>query len=174
MFKNLIYRLLLPVYMMASKLLNIPVEEFQRKYIRANNFAVYKKYFHVFEPEQILMLLPHCLQYSLCKYRITFDQDNCVRCGQCDIAELLKLRDKYGVHMAIATGGTLARKIIKDIKPHFILAVACEQDLSLGIYDVNSIPVYGILNERPEGPCINTRVPLEKIEESLRNFIKNA
>jgi len=157
---------------MFAKIFKFHTDGFQRMFIKINDSFIWKKYSHRFKSKNVLLLLPHCLQLSLCKYRITFDQDNCIRCGKCDIAELLRLRDKYGIKMAIATGGTLARKIIKDTRPDFILAVACEQDLSMGIYEVTGIPVFGVLNKRPNGPCVNTGVSVDKIEDALKNFIK--
>jgi hypothetical protein len=40
--------------------------------------------------------------------------------------------------------------------------------------DINPLPVLGVLNRRPEGPCINTQVDLEKVEESLLNFLDSS
>jgi hypothetical protein len=67
----------------------------------------------------------------------------------------------------IATGGSLARRVINDIKPDAIIAVACENDLSSGIADTYPLPVLGISNERPHGPCVNTRVDIAKIEDAI-------
>ncbi|WP_129596346.1 DUF116 domain-containing protein [Anaerophilus nitritogenes] len=123
------------------------------------------------KPEDILILLPHCIQKSICPHKITTNIENCKRCGLCNIDDLLKLKEKYKVQIFVATGGTLARKIIKELKPKLIIAVACERDLSSGIKDVKRIPVIGILNERPEGPCVNTYVNVEKIEKTIKYFI---
>ncbi len=69
----------------------------------------------------------------------------------------------------MATGGTSARKIIKDKRPGAVLAIACERDLTSGIQDMAGIlPVLGVVNQRPEGPCHNTRVDLQKVEDALR------
>lgn len=65
----------------------------------------------------------------------------------------------------------MARNIIKRLCPKAIVAVACERDLSSGIKDIKLIPVLGIVNERPEGPCCNTRVNLAKVEEAIVYFI---
>lgn len=173
---NFIYKLLyllFPLVLIIARMLKISPERFQRKMIKINNDLVWKSFKHSFSGKDILLLLPHCLQFSLCKFRITFNPDNCIRCGKCDINDILKFRDTYNIHVAIATGGTLARKIVKEIKPKFIIGVACEQDLSLGIYDVGKIPVYGIINRRPEGPCINTNIDISLLEKSLKHFIKN-
>jgi hypothetical protein len=71
----------------------------------------------------------------------------------------------------VATGGTLARKHITDHRPDAVIAVACPRDLSSGIIDCFPIPVYGILNQRPEGPCVNTLVDIEKIHWAIKNFV---
>jgi hypothetical protein len=79
----------------------------------------------------------------------------------------------YGVSMAVATGGTLARKIVVEKKPDLIIGVACERDLTSGIQDTYPIPVYGILNRRPNGPCFDTDVDLDRVEEGIRNFLRH-
>jgi uncharacterized protein len=51
-----------------------------------------------------------------------------------------------------------------------IIAVACERDLASGIQDTHPLPVYGILNSRPFGPCLDTDVALDKVEWAIREF----
>lgn len=122
------------------------------------------------EPGDTLVLLPHCLQNHECSHRLTFDLDACTRCGKCTIGSLLDLRDRYGIRMAVATGGTLARKIVERVNPSVILAVACPRDLSAGMLDVYPIPTMGQLNEWREEECIDTWVDLEELERSLDNL----
>jgi hypothetical protein len=124
------------------------------------------------EAERILILLPHCLQRAECFIRLSHTVDACERCGRCPLAGLLALRDAYGVRLAIATGGTIARRIVVDLQPQLIVAVACERDLTAGIQDTHPLPVYGILNSRPEGPCRNTLVAPDLVEDALRRFIR--
>ena len=119
------------------------------------------------EPGDTLVLLPHCLQNHECSHRLTFDLDACTRCGKCTIGGLLDIRDRYGIRMAVATGGTLARKIVERVNPSVILAVACPRDLSAGMLDVYPIPTMGQLNEWREGECIDTWVDLDELERSL-------
>ena len=71
----------------------------------------------------------------------------------------------------VATGGTLARLIVVERRPHLIIAVACERDLSSGIQDSYPLPVFGVINHRPHGPCYDTLVDLEKVEEALKTFL---
>ncbi|MGC9337004.1 MAG: DUF116 domain-containing protein, partial [Candidatus Cloacimonadia bacterium] len=82
-----------------------------------------------------------------------------------------ELAEEYNVKVAIATGGTLARRIISEKKPKFTIAVACYRDLVSGIRDVFPIKSFGIQNIRPQGPCINTKVEVEKIREVLENVV---
>lgn len=106
----------------------------------------------------VLLLLPHCLQFHECVNRIVFDQTRCTRCGRCDIAGLLGLADRFGMRISIATGGSAARKAVEEIRPDLVIAVACPRDLCSGILDSAEVPVYGVLNSRPNGDCFDTRV----------------
>lgn len=118
----------------------------------------------------ILVLLPHCLQKDDCTVRITTDIINCEECGGCDIARIKKVVTGYKVDAAVATGGTLARKIIATKKPDVILAVACHRDLVEGLRDAWIFPVYAQLNERPHGPCHETTVNVASIEFAIKHF----
>ena len=73
--------------------------------------------------------------------------------------------------MAIATGGTIARRIVVQARPRIIVAVACERDLSSGIQDTHPLPVFGVINERPNGPCLDTFVSIRRLESAIRRFI---
>ena len=122
-------------------------------------------------PERLLLLTPHCLQNSDCVHKVTTDVHNCKRCGRCQVGTLLDIADKYGCHFVVVTGGTLARMMIKKIRPKAIVAIACERDLVSGMNDVFPIPVVGVLNERPCGPCCNTRVDTARIESVVERLI---
>lgn len=163
-------KILFPVTLFFGTLIGISKDKLRESFVYVNN-SFLKALRKRFLPEKVLILLPHCLQNLDCKIRVTVDVRNCVQCGNCDIAELVRIADKYGVNIAMATGGTLARKIIIDNKPELIIAVACERDMVEGITEVFPIPVYGVLNERPEGPCVNTKVKVNKIEETLTKLL---
>ena len=87
------------------------------------------------------------------------------------LKDVLNLRDTYGVQVAIATGGTIARRIVVQARPKLIVAVACERDLSSGIQDTHPLPVFGVINERPNGPCLDTFVSIRRLESAIRHFI---
>ena len=85
----------------------------------------------------------------------------------------MKLSDELGFTFFVATGGTLARQVVKNNRPQAVLAVACERDLMSGIQDVYPLPAVGVLNIRPNGPCNNTRVDMEEVRRILKQIIKD-
>ncbi|MGM0472480.1 MAG: DUF116 domain-containing protein, partial [Bacillota bacterium] len=160
-----------PLIIYLGKLLGFDQLKIKNSFIQVNNQLVNPKRINL-KPEEILLLLPHCIQDQQCQYRITSNLDNCRQCGNCQVDDILTLRDKYGIHVAVATGGTLARRIVKELRPRAIIAVACERDLTSGIQDTYPLPVVGVVNIRPEGPCVNTLVDLEKLESAINQLLE--
>jgi len=169
--RMLLSRYLFPLVVVVGRVFGIPEEMMQCSFIDINNRMVQIKGVSV-RPEKLMILLPQCLQNDDCDFRITKDMWSCRRCGRCQISEVIPLLEQYGITGWVATGGTLARKHVTDFRPDAIIAVACPRDLSSGITDCFPIPVYGILNQRPEGPCVNTLVDMEKIRWAIRHFIQ--
>jgi hypothetical protein len=87
------------------------------------------------------------------------------------VGELVGLAERHGIRLAVATGGGMARKIIHDLRPAAVVAVACERDLTSGLQETYPLPVFGIVNERPYGYCVNTGVTVERIEAALELFL---
>lgn len=162
--------LMFPFVLGLAKIFGIDQEIVKSSYIEVNNGLV-KTSTEKFRPREILILAPHCLQWSECPHKITIDVKNCKRCGRCAVDSLRKLQEQYGVLLVVATGGTLARKFIKEYKPQAIIAVACERDLTSGIQDVSPLPVLGVLNDRPNGPCYNTWVNMSEVEKAIKFFL---
>ncbi|MGE4290924.1 MAG: DUF116 domain-containing protein [Desulfovibrio sp.] len=163
-------KLFLPLMVLLGKAVGVSKEKIRSSFINVNNEMVLTEA-GSYKPHEILLLMPHCLQNSRCDMRLTYNINNCKRCGKCPLKGLLELHDKYGVHLAIATGGTIARRIVVQKRPRMIIAVACERDLASGIQDTYPLPVYGVLNERPNGPCLDTFVALELVEKALLRFL---
>jgi uncharacterized protein len=168
--RGLVIKLLLPLMSGVGKLAGVSKEKVRRSFIEINNQLVLAQHPRI-TADKMLLLMPHCLQFHECQFRITGSTVHCKRCGKCPITGLVELSEKYGVGLAVATGGTLARRIVVERKPRLIIAVACERDLSSGIQDSYPLPVFGVLNQRPNGPCYDTLVDLEKVEEALTTFL---
>ncbi len=100
--------------------------------------------------KRFLLLLPRCLSAETRK-------------------QINELCNKYQCKAFTAFGGDEARKIIREQRPAAVIGVACERDLLSGIQDTApKIPVLGLPNKRPEGPCKNTFVDIKELEELIK------
>lgn len=168
--RGFILKVVYPFLMFVGAFLKSKKSKFQAYIVKINNLLIMQDKINV---KKILLLLPHCIQNSKCDIRLTFDVFKCRRCGNCKIKNLIEIAKANHISIAIATGGTIARKVVKEVRPDAIIAVACERDLSSGIVDTYPIPVIGILNRRPFGPCIDTTVSLQEVEDALKWFINH-
>lgn len=166
--RGLFLKLGYPLMLIFGWLFRIKKDKLQKFLIDINNSLVRNS--NSKPSKRILLLLPHCLQQSECNIRITYNVYNCEGCGRCEIKDFTEMAKDLGLELFVATGGTIARRIVVDTRPEAIVAVACERDLSSGIIDTYPLPILGIINERPFGPCLNTRVDIEKVKEALGFF----
>ncbi len=165
-----VIKFLLPMIEFTGKVLGLDKDLIRQSFIAMNNSLVISQKYKV-KPDRILILLPHCIQLFDCEIKVTGDVNKCVMCGRCDIKDLVQIGKKYGIDISVATGGTLARKVIVEKRPKLVLAVACERDLTSGIKDCYPLPVLGVLNQRPNGPCYNTIVDASAIEAALQQVL---
>jgi hypothetical protein len=143
---------LLSLVIAIGRLLGISKDRLTNSFLKIHNMILGEGSIRT-EPERLLILAPRCLT-----------KENNIR--------LRELRDRYHFQMATAGGGSEARLKIREIRPRVIIAIACERDLISGFKEVNPyIPVIGFPNRRPEGPCKNTCVDLERIEEAIKNCL---
>ncbi|MBF0457661.1 MAG: DUF116 domain-containing protein [Nitrospirae bacterium] len=165
--RGIVLKIYYPFLMLLGAFFKDKKERFQGHIINLNNKLVLKQ---GIKTQKILLMLPHCLQIDKCDIRITNNIYNCKRCGRCGVKDLIGVSEEKKVELYMATGGSVARKIVTDVRPHAIVAVACERDLSSGIADAYPLPVIGIHNERPYGPCYNTNVSIEKVIEAINSL----
>lgn len=165
--RGLLLKVAYPLLMLLGAIMPGKKEALQAFVIRLNNRLVLRLGIRT---SRLLLLMPHCLQIDKCNIRLTHNVRNCKQCGKCAMKDLIGVSDRTGIELFVASGGNLARRIVEDTHPEAIVAVACERDLSSGIADVYPMPVYGVSNERPCGPCLNTRVDISKIEEAIALF----
>jgi len=159
-------KLLVPVAMLLGRAVGISWERLAGSFIEMNNKAVMHRRYSL-TPDEVLVLLPQCLQNQDCQRRLSPSIFNCARCGRCDIADLVELLERYGLSASVVPGGTLARKLVELRKPKVIIAVACEREIFTGIQDTHPIPVISIINQRPNGPCVDTTVSVAKVKRAI-------
>lgn len=142
-----------------------------KQVVSLNNLIVRlkkKKY----PPESLLILFPHCLQSTKCKQNIKNDLNECKRCGKCRVKDLIELAEKYGVSVAVASGGRVALERVKADSVKGVVAIACEKELRVGI--MASIPkaIIAVTNLRPNGYCKDTDVYIAEVEEAIAKFVQ--
>ncbi len=175
--KKFVYRTIsycyLFTYFLAEKLKKKNEENgaVSKKYVAYNNRYFMKNLKRKLNSEEIMILLPHCIQNDDCSIKITSKVEKCVRCGRCDIGDIAKIAELKSIYVKVANGGTLARKTIIEQRPKAVIAVACERDLVTGIFDSFPMPVYGIFNIKENGPCFNTKVEIKELEEILDKIV---
>jgi hypothetical protein len=141
--------LLFPLTVKLARTIGISRDRLSHSFIKVSNRLVQPRS----SEGRVLALLPRCLKKDL-KQRIK------EICGEFP-----------DVMLQTAPGGNVARKIIQDTRPRAIVAVACERDLVSGIQDVAPrIPVIGICNSRPLGPCKDTSIDIEEFRTALDYF----
>jgi hypothetical protein len=167
--RSITVKALFPIAATLSQLVRFDRNRLRASFVKVNNALTTAQHGRI-KGDRILVLLPHCLQIDVCNRKITTSIENCRRCGKCPVGSLVQLGEKYGLRLEVVNGGTLARKKVISFRPDGIVAVACERDLTLGIQDVYPIPVYGVINDRPHGPCLNTCVDMDLVENAVRFF----
>lgn len=120
-----------------------------------------------YAPENVLLLLPHCLQYHNCKELVKNDIRECKECGKCRMKEIKALVERTGVQVCVASGGRVAQKRAMDPKIKVVLAVACNRELAEGIRAVFPKRVFDVPNTWPNGECRDTDVDVAKLEAAL-------
>ena len=141
-----------------------------RMVIRWNNWR--RRHQHLLvRPQNILLLLPRCLQSSHCVQNIARDIYFCRRCGQCKIKNVLELADELGVVPFVATGGRIAEQKLREAWVLAVVAVACEGELRAGIF-ASPKPVLAVANQRPHGPCFETDVSLDDLRRAIITLIR--
>jgi len=171
--KQITLKVLFPINLFLGGIFGLSKDQVRESFVQVNN-SLFKATQKRIKRKRLLILLPQCLQNFDCPHKIIADYNNCRRCGGCLIGNIIELKEKHDIDISIATGGTLARKVLVDKKPTVIVAVACERDLCSGIQDAYPIPVYGILNQRPHGPCVNTLVDLETLDCAVQYVLDGA
>jgi hypothetical protein len=171
MILKLIYLIFYILIIIARKFSKNEIEnsKISQFFIKINNKIVLRRAKEI-KPFEVSILLPHCIQNYECPLKVTSTISNCKECGKCKVGDILNLEREYQIKSKIATGGTLARKFLKETKPKLVIAIACERDLVSGIYDAFPMAVFGIFNKKINGPCYNTDFSVEEIKKILEKL----
>lgn len=123
-------------------------------------------------PENLLLLVPRCLQKNGCAQTLGESISDCRGCGECNVADLIAIRDELGIRCSLAVGGKEALAFVKNPNVKAVVAVACEKELTMGILAAFPVPVLGVLNQQTNGPCRNTRLKPDDVRVAVKSMLR--
>lgn len=149
---HLHFELLFTRVVKLGKLFGISKDKMGHSFVRVSN-AVTRAVKKPSPHEKLLILLPRCLTKD-------------------ELKRIMDFKNVYPIEVCTVSGGELARKKVREFKPTAVIGVACERDLVSGIRDVGGkFSVIGIPNIRPHGPCKDTHVDMEELEDAIKFYV---
>jgi uncharacterized protein len=142
--------------------------ELLQLYVETKNRSMTESFASTPYNERIL-LLPQCLRAKDCPAEMGKYGYECQQCGRCSIAKIIQVTKDLGYKGTfILPGGSLAKKILIDVKPKASLGVACSKELVLGSFLCEKMGVigqgFGLLRDG----CINTIVDVKGLNDALK------
>jgi hypothetical protein len=148
--------------------MGVEENELLRLYVESKNRSLIESYASTPYKERIL-LLPQCLRAKDCPAELGKYGYECQGCGRCAIKTIRQTAEKLGYKGTfILPGGSLAQKILLELKPKASLGVACSKELVLGSFLCEKMGVVGQGVELLKDGCINTLVDLKTLNAALK------
>ena len=152
---------------LASKV-GVEEKELFKLYVETKNRSLINSFGSTLYNERVLFI-PQCLRAQGCQAKIGKYGYECLQCGKCSVKKILQLTKDLGYKGAfILPGGSLAKKIFKELKPKASLGIACAKELVLGSYLCEKMGVIGQGLELIKDGCINTIVDFSSLKEILK------
>ena len=143
-------------------------KELFQLYVEAKNRSQIDSFAATTYNERVL-LLPQCLRAKDCPAELGEYGYKCKQCGKCSIAEIIQQTKDLGYKGTfVMPGGSLAKKILVELKPKASLGVACSKELIMGSYLCEKVGVIGQGVELLRDGCINTAVDLKILTDALK------
>ena len=133
---------------------------------------VNEKHFKKINPQDTILVLPHCLRHLECEAKLETSGLVCKNCKRCVIGVLKDKGEKMGFQVFIIPGSTFLKKIVEQNKFKAVIGVACFQDLNLAMMNLSNFPCQGVPLLR-DG-CVNTKVDTRAVLEKMGVKLKEA
>ena len=141
--------------------------ELLRLYVETKNRSLIENFASTPYKERVLML-PQCLRAKDCPAELGKYGYECQQCGSCNISKIIQITKDLGYKGTfIMPGGSLAKKILLELKPKASLGVACSKELVLGGFLCEKLGVIGQGITLLRDGCINTIVDVKALKEAL-------
>jgi len=141
--------------------------ELLQLYVEAKNRSLFENFAATPYNERVV-LLPQCLRAKDCPAELGKYGYECRQCGKCDVSRIVELTKELGYKgVFILPGGSLAKKILSELKPKASLGVACFKELVLGSFLCEKMGVVGQGFALLKDGCINTLVDLKGLKSLI-------
>ena len=127
--------------------------------------SVNEKYFKKIEPQDKILVLPHCLRHTDCEAKLESSGLVCTDCNRCVIGVLKNKGEDMGFKVFIIPGSTFFKKILENNDFKAVLGVACYQDLNLSMMKLSKFSCQGV--PLLKDGCINTKVDAKAVLEKM-------
>jgi len=136
-------------------------------YVKTKNSASREKFASIPYSERILML-PQCLRSRECPAELGEYGYECQECGKCNLKKIIHLAKTLGYKgIFILPGGSIAKKILLEVKPKASLGVACFKELVLGSFLCEKLEVIGQGVALLRDGCVDTIVDWKSLNDAL-------
>ncbi len=126
---------------------------------------VNEKHFKKIEPQNKILVLPHCLRHADCEANLESSGLVCTGCNRCVIGVLKNKGESRGFKVFIIPGSTFLKKILEKNDFKAVLGVACYQDLNLSMMKLSKFSCQGV--PLLKDGCINTKVDVKAVLEKM-------
>jgi hypothetical protein len=126
---------------------------------------VNEKFFKKIEPQDKILVLPHCLRDADCEAKLEASGLVCKDCNRCVIGVLKSKAEDKGFKVFIIPGSTFLKKILEKNNFKAVLGVACYQDLNLAMMKLSKFSCQGV--PLLKDGCINTKVDSRAVLEKM-------
>ncbi|MDO5835552.1 MAG: DUF116 domain-containing protein [Methanobacterium sp.] len=133
---------------------------------------VNEKDFKIIEPDDTILVLPHCLRHTECEAKLDSSGLVCENCNRCVIGVLKNKGEQMGYKVFIIPGSTFLTKIVEKNRFKAVIGVACFQDLNLAMMKLSNFSCQGVPLLR-DG-CVNTKVDSRAVGVKLKEAKKLA
>ena len=147
--------------------MGVEENELLRLYVESKNRSLIQNFASTPYKERIL-LLPQCLRAQDCPAELGKYGYECQQCGRCNIKKITQMSKKLGYKGTfILPGGSIAQKLLLELKPQACIGVACFKELVLGSFLCEKLGVIGQGVALLRDGCINTIVDIKALKEAL-------
>ena len=126
---------------------------------------VNEKFYKKIDPQDKIVVLPHCLRSTDCEAKLEASGLVCKDCNRCVIGVIKTKAEEKGFKVFIIPGSTFLKKILEKNNFKAVLGVACYQDLNLAMMKLSKFSCQGV--PLIKDGCINTKVDVKSVFEKM-------